>query len=40
MLVPKLPTPDMCAGGGGGVPLLPVIGGLGIAGLVAFLALR
>jgi hypothetical protein len=40
MLVPKLPTPDMCAGGGGGIPALPIVGGLAVAGLVAYLVLR
>lgn len=37
--MPKKPTPDMCAGGGG-FPVLPVIGGLAAAGLAAFLLLR
>lgn len=41
MLIPKSPTPDMCAGGVGGIPTIPLaIGGLAVAGLVAFLALR
>ena len=48
MLVPKPPTPDMCAGGGGagaggggGFPVVPVaVGALAVAGLVAYFALR
>jgi MYXO-CTERM domain-containing protein len=39
MLIPKQPTPDMCAGGGGSAAL-PIMGGLAVVGLVAFLALR
>lgn len=43
-LIPKLPTADMCAGGGmasgaGGFPLLPIVG-LAAAGAVAYFFLR
>jgi len=40
MLVPKKPTPDMCPGGSGAFPVLPVVGGVAVVGLVAFLLLR
>jgi hypothetical protein len=38
MLVPKVPTPDMCAGAGpvGGGSTLLLVGGLAAAGIAAF----
>lgn len=37
LLVPKLPTPDMCSGGAGGLVVPLAVAGLAAAGAAAYL---